>query len=56
MLSGIKMNENDIQFKIQKIIKNINQLEKNYNNLIKSLSSIISLKRLKKYPIIFMKI
>ena len=37
MLSGLKINENEIKYKIQKIIKNINQLEKNYNNLDKKL-------------------
>ena len=36
-LSGLQISEKDIQDKIQKIIKNINQLEKNYNNLDKKL-------------------
>ena len=49
-LSGLRLSENDIRDKIQKIIKNINQLEKNYNNLDKKLIEHNKFKTIEKIP------
>ena len=50
VLSGLQINKNDIRNKIQKIIKNINQLEKNYSSLDKKIIEHNKFKTIEKIP------